>query len=134
MEDKSLFERYCVELSEDTKVDDFNVKITQSELPGRKHKWVARLIQQKIELSKLKDVRKDATKSIVEKLRNDQVISASDKTLYLQAEDHELIRKIDKEIMNCNILIDFLEKEEKVLASMSFDIKNLIELRKQEMT
>ena len=133
MEDKSLFERYCVELADDTKVDDFNVKVTQSELPGRKHKWVARLIQQKIEYNKLKEVRRDAIKSIVENLRVEQVIRVSDKTLYLQAEDHELIKKIDREIMNCNILIEFLEKEEKVLASMSFDIKNLIELRRQEM-
>ena len=40
--------------------------------------------------------------------------------------------KMQTEIDDCALLIEFLEKAEKLFSSMSFDIKNLIEIMKME--
>ena len=47
------FEKYSEELKEDTKVDELNLLQKQLMLPGIKHKWVARLINQKRFLNEL---------------------------------------------------------------------------------
>ena len=53
-----LFEKYKSELDEDMKINELNLKEAQLMLPGRKHKWAFRLIQQKRDLSKLKLLKK----------------------------------------------------------------------------
>ena len=45
---------------------------------------------------------------------------------------HEKLIQIQDEIDNNNLLIEFLEKAERLFNSMSFDIKNLIEIMKME--
>ena len=137
MEEKdkqTLFDKYYHELTDDTKIDEFNPQNTQLELPGKKHKWVARLMQQKQELKKLNKLRAEAIRKIVEGLQDNQVVRVSDKTLALQAEEHELVKKIDEQVIGCLVIIELLEKEEKILAQMTYDMKNLIELRKMETT
>ena len=58
MEITELFEKYKSELDEDMKINELNLKEAQLMLPGRKHKWAFRLIQQKRDLSKLKLLKK----------------------------------------------------------------------------
>lgn len=130
----SLFEKYHMEAENDLKLDDFTIKDSQLKLPGVKHKWVGRLIKQKIEKNKLEEVRKEALNKIVEQIRQDSPVLLSDKALYQQACNHELVQKIDAKIEESKVLIDYLERLEKVCSQASFDIKNVIELRKLEIT
>jgi len=133
--DKSLFEKYEAELNEELHLDEFTLKDAQLKLPSNRHKWVARLIKQKIELSKLKNLRKEALKDISEKVKRDSPVVLSDITARKSAEEHEITRKIDEEIEMCEILILYLDKVvEKVSRGISFDIKNLIELIQLENT
>ena len=133
--DTSLFERYQAELEEELKLDEFTLKDSQLKLPSNRHKWVARLIKQKIELSKLQKLRKKAIGEIGEKIRQDEPITLSDIAIKKHAERHEIIQKIDDEIEMCEILISYLDKVvEKVSRGISYDIKNLIELKQLETT
>ncbi|MDD4109987.1 MAG: hypothetical protein PHS54_00375 [Clostridia bacterium] len=132
--DTTQFDKYKSELEEELDLSDFNMKDVQMRLPGIKHKWVARLIDQKIELSKLKRLKLDAIETVSDKFRKENPVLLSDAALAKQAEKHELVQKILEKINETEILIEYLEKVEKVCSSTSFDIKNLIDIKKLELT
>ncbi len=134
MEEVSLFEKYHAELTEDLELDDFTLKDKQMKLPTIKHKWVGRLIQQRYEKDRLEQARKRAISKLIGKFRSESVVAVSDRTLALQAEEHELVQTIDERIRNCANIILYLEKCEKVLSQTGFDIKNIIDIRKLELT
>ena len=132
--DLTLYNKYNAELSEELDLTDFNLRDVQLKLPGIKHKWVKRLIDQKIETDKLKKLKIKAIETIIEENRKTNRVALSDAALKAQAEKHEVVKKIDDKIDECEILIDYLTKVERVCSSTSFDIKNLMEIRKSEMT
>jgi hypothetical protein len=131
--DTSLFDKYNAELTEELDLSDFNMKDVQMRLPGIKHKWVARLIQQKIELNKYKALKAEAIANLSDSLRKENPVLISDPALAKQAEKHMTVKKISDKIEECIILIDYLEKVEKVCSGTSYDIKNLIDIKKMEM-
>ena len=132
--EESLFDKYKRELEEELVIDDFRLKDLQSKLPAIKHKWVARLIEQKIEKKKLCDLRDKGINDLSEDIRESQPVQVSDKTVQQLASRNEVIQKIDKRIHDCEILIEYLEKVETVCRSITYDIKNIIEIKKLELT
>ena len=130
---KSTYERYKEELSEELDLTDFNIKDIQMKLPGIKHKWVARLIDQKIELNNLKRLKQNAIETLIEKIRKESLVSLSDNAYAKQAENYDIVKKINKKIFESEIIIDYLEKVEKVCSSTTFDIKNLIKIKEMEL-
>jgi hypothetical protein len=48
------------------------------------------------------------------------------------AEKHTRVKKINEEMKENRLIIDFLEKGEKIFTGMSFDIKNITEIMKLE--
>lgn len=131
--DIELFEKYRAELESELDLSDFNMKDVQMRMPAIKHKWVARLIQQKIELNKYKNLKKVATDTVVENVRSRNPVLLSDAALMKQAEKHETVQKIISKIEECEILIEYLEKVERVCNGTSYDIKNLVDIKKLEM-
>lgn len=132
--DNTQYDKYKTELTEELDLSDFNMKDIQMKLPGIKHKWVARLIDQKIELNKLKKLKAEAIETVSQKLRKENVVILSDAALSKQSEKHELVRKIIEKIEETEILIEYLERVEKVCSSTSYDIKNLIDIKKMELS
>lgn len=132
--DITQFEKYKNELAEELDLTDFNMKEVQMRLPAIKHKWVARLIQQKIELNKFKKLKSEAIDALVQNLRKDNPVLLSDATLAKQAERNETVQKINLKIEETEILIEYLEKVEKVCSGTSYDIKNLVDIKKLELT
>jgi hypothetical protein len=131
--DLTLYKKYAEELTEELEIDDFNMYEVQKKMPCIKHKWVARLIDHKIELDKLKKLRNKAIDTLVEKLRKENPVTLSDTTLKQQAQKNEIVEKIDDKISEHEILIDYLTKIEKVCSSTSYDIKNLVDIKKLEL-
>lgn len=131
--DNTQYDKYKTELTEELDLSDFNMKDVQMKLPGIKHKWVARLIDQKIELNKLKKLKAEAIETVSQKLRKENVVILSDAALSKQSEKHELVRKIIDKIEETEILIEYLERVEKVCSSTSYDIKNLIDIKRMEL-
>jgi hypothetical protein len=132
--DLTLFEKYKTEIEEDLKIDEIHIKETQMNLPAIRHKWVARLIKQKYELSRLKKLKKEAVTRLVEKVRQEEPVALSDAALKKLAEKHDIITKVDEELENCEIMILYLEKVETSFRNTTFDIKNLVEIIKLEST
>lgn len=130
----SLFEKYHQEISKVIHVDEFNMKQVQMELPSNRHYWVGRLMHHKSEVSKLQKMRKQAISKIADKLQADSPIALTHKSAQLSAEHHNIILKIDEQICENELLVEYLSKIEANFRSISYDIKNLIEIIRLETT
>ncbi len=130
----SLIEKYNDEIKKYVTVDEFNMKQVQMDLPATRHYWVGRLMYHKQEILKLKKLRKEAQKKIADKLEHESPVGLNPKTLEQAQQNHPLIAKIDGQIAEHDLIVEYLGKIEANFRSISFDIKNLIEIVKLETT
>jgi hypothetical protein len=130
----SLFEKYEQEIKKYVTVDEFNMKQIQMDLPATRHYWVGRLMFHKQEINKLKKLRKQAQVKITEKMQEESPVGLSSKTVYAASDNHPVIVKIDEQIAENELLVEYLTKIESNFRSISFDLKNLIEITKLETT
>lgn len=128
-----LLNKYIEELTQDTHLDEFNLKDAQLRLPGVKHKWAGRLIRSKIDLNTLKTDRSNRINILTDKLIQQSPITVSRPTAKNKVIHHESIVDLDAKIQELDNVIVFLEKVERILSSMTFDIKNLTEIMKLEI-
>jgi len=127
-----LLKKYMDEIGQDLVVDDFNLKEVQMRLPARKHFWVARLMDAKVEKNRLLLKKKRLKKELTKKVITESPIKISISTAEQHAERHETILQITELINEYIVIVEYLEKCEKVLSSMSFDLKNIVEINKME--
>ena len=128
----SLLEQYLKEMEKDAFFDDFTIKETQMKLPAIKHKWVGRLIRHKQELNSKIRQKDDLKKRLVEEAKKNSAYQVSTPALEKIVSNHSSMRVIQEEISDVELLIELLEKGEKLFTGMSFDIKNLVEIMKME--
>ena len=121
------------ELSVDTSLDEFNMRDVQMKLPAIKHKWVGRLMRSKIDKESLIRKKNKLIRVMCDKLIAESPITLSVPIARQKIENHQTVLDMNDEIKNCDILIEFLEKAERIFNSMSFDIKNLTEIIKLEI-
>jgi len=127
-----LIERYKDEIGKDLVINDFNIKDIQLKLPARKHYWAARLIDAKITLHKLNKRKKTLKESLVKRIVADAPIRITQQSAEVAAESTEDLQNIANEIKDYEFVIEYLEKVEKIMSGMGFDIKNIIEIQKME--
>ena len=127
-----LLKKYIEEITKDLQLDDFNIKESQMRLPARKHFWVARLIEAKIKRSTLYKEKKKLKKEVVKKVISDSPVRISQSAAESAAERHESIDTLNKGIAEQDAIIEYLEKVEKVLGNMHWEIKNIIDINKME--
>lgn len=125
-------EQYVKEMGADVEIDEFNIKETQMKLPALKHKWVGRLIRHKGTLSELNNRRDNTIKHIAKELIDTATYQVTLPTAQKAAEKHEKVKKIDADIRENKLIVEFLEKSERIFSSMTFDIKNITEIMKLE--
>ena len=125
--------KYLEELGRDTLLDEFTVRDVQMKLPGIKHKWAGRLIRAKCELGRMSRKRKQMVDEAAQGLIKDSHIKVGTPVARKRVEDHKIIRDVDVEIEFQKAIIEFLEKAERIINSMTFDIKNLTEIMKLEL-
>jgi hypothetical protein len=127
-----LLKRYKEEIGSDLLITDFNIKDIQLKLPSRKHFWAARLIDAKIELSNLQKRKKNLKKSLVTKIIADAPVKITQQTAEIAAESTDELISITDSIKEYELIIEYLEKVEKIMSGMGYDIKNIIEIQKLE--
>lgn len=123
------------EIQEDLKLDRISLLEKQLILPAIKHKWVSRLIEYKKTKNSLnkkrKNLKEEAMKTFLNQKLPDSLPKASiDKKI----ESSEVFQKINDELEEVELVIDYLEKVETICRSMTYDIKNAVELEKLETT
>jgi hypothetical protein len=127
-----LLRKYIEEITKDLQLDDFNIKESQMRLPARKHFWVARLMEAKIKRNSLFRDKKGLKKEVVKKVISDSPVRISQSAAESAAERHESISKLNESISEQDDIIEYLEKVEKIMGQMHWDIKNIIDINKME--
>jgi len=123
-----LIERYRDEITKDLIINDFNLKDVQLKLPSRKHYWAARLIDAKIELHKLGKRKKTLKESIVKRIISEAPVRLTQQTAEIAAESTDELIVIATSIKDYEFVVEYLEKVEKIMAGMGFDIANVIKI------
>lgn len=124
------FIAYKEGIEKDLKIDQFNIHNKVNDIPSLKHYWVAKLIESKIELKNLQKKKNQLIKKVNESAEVGIHFSAQTaKTLMSKS---PIISEINEEIEEMELIIEYLEKAEKIFSSTTYDIKNAIELMKME--
>jgi len=127
-----LLERYKKDIEEDLKIDEFNIKEASLKSPGRKHFWVSKLIYHKRSLLKLEAERDELKRKIVKELQFQSPVKLSTPVLEKTSDTSAVIKLMDVKISEEKLIIEFLEKTEKIFSSLTYDIKNIVEIMKLE--
>ena len=127
-----LLKKYIEEVGKDLVLDDFNIKEQSMRLPARKHYWVAQLIKSKIERNTTFEKKKQLKKNITKEVIATSPVKLSQSAAEQAAERYESLASLTTKIKELDLVIEYLEKVEKTMSQMGFDIKNIVELQKME--
>jgi len=127
-----LLDRYIQDITEDLKIDEFNIKEASLKSLGRKYFWVSKLINHKRNLMKLEIEKSNMIKKITKELQHQSVVRLSNIVLEKSSEDTDLIKELILKISEEKIIIEFLEKTEKTFSSLTYDIKNIVSIMQME--
>lgn len=130
----SLLQKYVQELEDDVRLDELNLKEAALTLPGKKAKWVSRLMLEKTELINLHKKKDKLVTAVIEEVKKESPVKLTYPSLKDAAERHTVIIELNQEIKEKESVVEFLERVDKTIHSIGFDIKNLIELIKMETT
>ena len=117
-------------IENDLKIDQFNIHNKANEIVSLKHFWVAKLIESKIDLKRLQKKKSELLKKVRESQQVGLKLSLS--SLKEIEEKSPILSDINQEIEETELIIEYLEKAEKIFSSATYDIKNAIELMKME--
>jgi hypothetical protein len=130
-----MFEEFNKELQEDTKIDQINLLDKQMMLPAIRHKWVARLIEYKRKLNSLNRKKKALKESVLESLKQKGIPTGIPKAnLDNKINSSDVVLKIQEDIEEVEIIIEYLEKVELIFRSMTYDYSNIVKLISLETT
>ena len=127
-----LLKKYIEEIGEDLVLNDLNLKQQQQRLPARKHFWVGRLIDAKIKRNDLIAEKRKLKKDLVKKVIEDSPVRINQTSAETAAERYASVVKLNTSIKEQDTIIEYLEKVEKILSNMHWEIKNVIDMNKME--
>lgn len=131
----TVFEKYNQEIQEDVKVDQLNLLEKQMLLPALKHKWVSRLIDAKRNRNNLEKRKKELREQVFKSLQEKGIPTGIPKSsLNSKIDSSDVILKINEDLDEINLLVEYLDKVENIFRSMTFDFKNITEITKLETT
>ena len=128
----SIIDQYNEELKKHLIIDELNIKDVQLGLPGKKHLWVGRLIRHKQEVNELKTKKHKLIQLLTKQIQEQSNVRLSVPAAEKVAWNMDPVKEINNRISDLELVIEFLEKVEKIFNGMSFDIKNIIEIQKLE--
>lgn len=127
-----MLKKYIEDINKDLYLDDFNLKEVQMRLPARKHFWVARLIEAKIKRNTLFAKKKKLKKDLVKKVIEDSPVRINQTAAETAAERYDSVVTINNSIKEQDTIIEYLEKVEKILSTMHWEVKNIVDINRME--
>lgn len=124
------FIKYKEAIEKDLKIDQFNIHNKVNDIPSLKHYWVGKLIESKIELKKLQQKKFELIKKVKE--NQEVALKLSVSSMKELVEKSPVLTEINEQIEENELIIEYLEKVEKIFSSTTYDLKNAIELMKME--
>jgi len=127
-----ILKRYIAEISKELEINEMNLKEASMRAPARKHFWASKLINHKIELNTLVKSKNTLVKSLMAKAEAASPVFLSKINLEKTVESTDEVKKINEDIKETESIIEYLEKVEKVYSSLTYDIKNMIQMTSME--
>ena len=125
-------QRYVEQIKSDLEINQINILEVAKTLPAKRHHWSARLIEHKIKASNLEKQKAHIIKEVSSNIAKSSPVGVSTRSLAGAAEASDEIRSINEQIIDQKNIIEFLESVQKNFFSVSFDLKNIIEIMKLE--
>ena len=129
-----LFMEYHKKIEEFLKIDELNMKDAQMTLPAVRHYWVGRLMFHKQEINKFKKLKEEAAKKLRARIQHESPVGLTAKTIADSVASHDVIQKIDEEISNNELLVEYLSKVEANFRDTQFGMNNLTKIITLETT
>lgn len=127
-------EDFSKELQEDTRIDEINLLQKQLMLPAIKHKWVARLIDHKRKLNQLNKKKRETRDGVLDALSTQGIPPIPKSSIEKKISSSEAMTKLEEEIKDVEITIEYLEKVEQIFKSMTYDISNITKIMLAEIS
>ena len=127
-----LLEQYQKEIREDLAIDEMSIKQQSMQLPAKKHFWVARLIETKQQLQRLTKQKKKAKERLVKELMHKSPIKLTKTKEEKAAEKGSELQELNDKIDDVQLIVEYLEKVEKIFHNATWDFKNVIQLHFSE--
>jgi hypothetical protein len=127
-----ILKRYISEINKELEINEMNLKESSMRAPARKHFWASRLINHKIELNTLVKSKNILVKSLIAKAEAASPVTLSKINLEKTVEATDEVKKLNEEIKENESIIEYLEKVEKIYSSLTYDIKNMIQMTSME--
>lgn len=119
--------KYSQLIQEDLKINEMNLSERSFNVPHKKHFWLTKMIEEKSALNKLEKKKKELIKEASLRVVEEQVVKMSESSLLKLVNNTELIKAIDQQIEDQKLIVEYLEKVEKIFSFITNDIKNIIE-------
>lgn len=127
-----LLQKYTEKIAKDLTFDELSLRDLQLKLPGRKHYWVARLINHKRELEQLKSKKNELYDQLTKKILAESPVALSKSDCIAKISSLTQIKDINKQIKELELVIELLEKTEKTFSETVYSIKNVVQLMQLE--
>ena len=88
----------------------------------------------KQQIAKLKKAKDKAAKTLKEKIESESPIGLNPKTISNSIQSHEIMQRIDDEITNNELLVEYLTKVESNLRDAQYGMNNLTKIITLETT
>jgi len=137
MENKTaadLLLEYHQKIAEFLKFDELNLKEAQLTLASVRHYWVGRLMFHKQQVIKYKKAKEKAAKTLRQKLEHESPVGLTTKTITESITNSEVMQKIEEEIANQELLVEYLTKVESNLRDTQYGMNNLTKIITLETT
>lgn len=127
-----ILKKYISEITEELKIDEMNLKESSLRAPSRKHYWVSKLINHKVDLNVAKRNKDRKVKEIMKKAEEASPVTLSKSNLEKMVESTDEIKALIDEINQLESIVEYLEKVEKIYSSLTYDIKNMVQMTSME--
>lgn len=119
-------DHYSKEIAEDLKITEITLQDKSFDIPQRKHYWVAKLIIEKQELNRLKKEKKQIERSAME--TQQAPVALSQNSMKKLIGNTAVMQDIQQQIEDQELLVEYLEKTEKIFSYITNDVKNIVEI------
>lgn len=126
-------EMYQKEVVNDLKINDMTLSDKSFEIPQKKHYWVTKLILEKQELMKLERNKKQLEKEVMKMQKDELPVTLSKQSMRGAVYNTQTMQTITQQIDEQKLLVEYLEKVEKIFSFITNDVKNIVEVKQMEL-
>lgn len=124
---------YTEEVKNDLKINDMNLEDKSFNIPQKKHYWATKLILEKQKLIQLERDKKKVEIKVSEALNETMPIKPSERLSKSKINSTPTMINLAQEIEDQKLLVEYLEKVEKIFAFITNDLKNIIEVKQMDL-